>query len=382
MPGKPVCPRKRLRIASANAVPKQRLPIGPFLNLIEAGKSLETTQDSCAFGSMSKVSKVVVTDFITEPLTYERQVLGKAANIVALNAMCEADLAGQIEDAEAVMVYHYFRFTRASIERLQCCKVIVRPGVGYDGVDVAAAREHGIPVCNVPDYGTEEVADSALGMLLALGRGSHVLNSRLRRGAGPWSVEQAAPIPRLRGRNLGIIGCGRIGSAVALRAKSFGFRVWFYDPYLPDGVEKALGIHRTDSLEALLQISHLLSLHCPLTEETRGMIGARELAQLPKGAIVVNTARGGVLDTMAAIKALASGHLAGAGIDVLEQEPPLEDSPLLAAWRDPGHPAHDRLLLNPHAAFYCEEGAEEFRTKGAQEVLRALRGEPLRNVVN
>lgn len=331
---------------------------------------------------MSSLPKVVVTDFITEPLDHERRVLDGHADIMALSAMCEEDLIGRIEEADAIMVYHYFRFTRASIDRLQKCKVIVRPGVGYDGVDITAARERGIPVCNVPDYGTEEVANSAMAMALSLARGTHFLNSRLRRGLGDWNVDQAKPLHRLRGRVFGIIGCGRIGTAAALRARAFGFDVVYYDPYLPDGVEKALGIRRAQTLDDLLAQSFVVSLHCPLTDETRGMIGADEIARMPRGSLLVNTARGGVLDTAAAVDALSTGHLAGAGIDVLEQEPPPADSPVIAAWKNPEHPAHDRLLLNPHAAFHCEEGAEEFRTKGAREVLRALRGEPLRNVVN
>ena len=192
----------------------------------------------------------------------------------------------------------------------------------------------------------------------------------------------SAPIPRLRGRTFGVVGCGRIGSAAALRAKAFGFDVVFYDPYLPDGVEKALGVRRVDSFAELLQQSYVLSVHCPLTEETRGMIGAGEIAAMPEGSFLVNTARGGIVDTVAVVEALAEGKLTGAGIDVLEQEPPSSDSPVIQAWRDPEHPAHDRLILNPHTAFYCEEGCEEFRTKGAREALRALRGEPLRNVVN
>jgi D-3-phosphoglycerate dehydrogenase/C-terminal binding protein len=331
---------------------------------------------------MSSIPKVVVTDFIQEPLDHERRVLDGHAEVVALDAMSEADLEGRIEDADAVMVYHYFRFTGTSIDRLRNCKVIVRPGVGYDGVDIAAARERGIPVCNVPDYGTEEVADSALAMALSLARGTHFLNSRLQRGVGEWNVDPAKPIHRLRDRVFGIVGCGRIGTAAALRAKAFGFDVVFHDPYLPDGVEKALGVRRVRTLNELLQQSFVLSLHCPLTDETRGLIGVEEISRMPEGAILVNTARGGILDTAAAIDALTTNHLAGAGIDVLEQEPPPPDSPVLAAWKDPNHPAHDRLLLNPHSAFYCEEGAAEFRTKGAEEVLRALQDKPLRNVVN
>ncbi len=331
---------------------------------------------------MSELPCVVVTDLIPEPLECERRVLNGHAEVVALNIQHQAELAGQLDDADAVMIYHYLRLGRDEIERLRRCKVIVRPGVGYDNIDIAAARERGIPVCNVPDYGTEEVADSALAMALSLARGTHFLNSRLRRGVGAWNVDQAVPIERLRGRVFGIVGCGRIGAAAALRAKAFGFDVVIYDPPLRDGVEKTLGVRRVESLEALLRQSHILSLHCPLTPQTRGMIGAAELALLPAGAIVVNTARGGVADTAAVVAALANGHLTGAGIDVLEHEPPPEDSPVLRAWRDPHHPAHDRLLLNPHTAFYCEQGSEEFRTKGSLEVLRALHGQPLRNRVN
>ena len=331
---------------------------------------------------MSKLPRVVVTDLIPEPLECERRVLHGHAEVVALDIRRQSELNGQLDDADAVMIYHYLRLGSEQIERLRNCKVIVRPGVGYDNIDIAAARERGIPVCNVPDYGTEEVADSALAMAVSLARGTHFLNSRLRRGIGAWNVDQASPIQRLRGRVFGIVGCGRIGAAAALRAKAFGFDVVIYDPPLRDGVEKSLGVRRVDSLEVLLRQSHVVSLHCPLTSETRGMIGTAELALMPQGGILVNTARGGVVDTAAVVAALADGKLAGAGVDVLEQEPPPEDSPVLRAWRDPAHPAHDRLLLNPHSAYYCEQGSEEFRTKGALEVLRALQGRPLRNQVN
>lgn len=331
---------------------------------------------------MSQLPLVLITDLIVEPLDCERAVLDGHAEVRALNARSQADLDGHLEQADAVMIYHYLRMSRELISRLRKCRLIARPGVGYDNVDIQAARERGIPVVNVPDYGTEEVADSALGMALTLARGTHLLNSRLRRGLGPWNVEPAAPVHRLRGRVFGIVGCGRIGSAAALRAKAFGFDVLIHDPFIPDGVEKALGVRRVDTLDELLAQSHIVSAHCPLTPRTRGLLGAREIARMPRGSFLVNTARGGVVDTAAVVEALASGHLAGAGIDVLEQEPPPADSPVLRAWRDPDHPAHDRLLLNPHTAFYCEEGCVEFRTKAAREVLRALKGEPLRNVVN
>lgn len=331
---------------------------------------------------MNHLPRVIVTDLITEPLEFERRVLAGHAVVHALNARHQYELDDQLGDADAVMVYHYLRLERQQIEGMKKCRVIVRPGVGFDNIDIVAARENGIPVCNVPDYGTEEVADSAIGMALTLARGTHFLNSRLRRGIGQWNVDQAVPIHRLRGRVFGIVGCGRIGSATALRAKAFGFDVLIYDPLIRDGVEKSLGVRRVDSLEALLTQSHIVSLHCPLTPQTLGLIGADQITQMPQGSVLINTARGGVVDTVAAVEALETGHLLGAGIDVLEQEPPSEDSPVLIAWRDPSHPAHDHLLLNPHSAYYCEQGSEEFRTKGSLEVLRALQGKALRNQVN
>ncbi|HEY8505668.1 MAG TPA: C-terminal binding protein [Gemmataceae bacterium] len=326
--------------------------------------------------------QVVITDFVADDLAPEREVLGDIADVTALDATREEELAGRVEDADALMLYHNLRLTRATVERLRRCKLIVRCGVGYDNVDHAFARERGIPVANVPDYGTEEVADSAIGLTLALARGITFLNSRLRDGRPPWSYAPAAPLARLRGRVFAVVGLGRIGTAAAVRAKALGMDVAFYDPYKPDGYDKALGVRRAESLPELLGQAFVLSLHCPLTPETRGLIGDAELARMPRGSYLVNTARGAVLDTAAVPGRIASGHLAGAGIDVLPFEPPGEDDPLIRAWRDPSHPAFDRVIINPHSAFYSEEGLLDMRRKGAAACRRALLGEPLRNVVN
>lgn len=331
---------------------------------------------------MSTRHQVFITDFISNDLSIEREILGDIADVVGLNAKHESELLGKIDQADAVMMYHAIQMTSQVIERLKRCKLIVRCGVGVDNVDRVAARKHGIPVSNVPDYGTDEVADSAIGLLLSLTRGIHLLNSRLRRGEGSWSYLQAAPVHRLQGRTLGIVGLGRIGTAAALRGKALGMRVLFYDPYLPDGYDKAIGVERVESLAELLRQSFALTLHCPLTPETASLINDAAIAQMPRGSFLVNTSRGGVVEPTAVVKGLADGHLAGAGIDVLVQEPPDDDHPLLVAWRDPQHPAHDRLLLNPHSAFYSEEGLLDMRVKGSQSCRRALLGETLRNVVN
>jgi C-terminal binding protein len=331
---------------------------------------------------MSPRFRVVITDFIADDLAPERAILGDLADLEALNAFHESELAGRIDSADAVMLYHNLGLSRDTIRRLQRCKLIVRCGVGFDNVDRIAARELGIPVANVPDYGTEEVADSAVGLMLTLVRGIHLCNARLQRRLGPWSYTQAAPIHRLRGQVFGIIGLGRIGTAAALRARALGMEVLFYDPYKPDGYDKALGLRRCETLDELLAISRVVSLHCPLTDETRHLIRARELEQMPRGSFLINTARGGCVDLAALPPAIVSGRLAGAGIDVLPHEPPPDDHPLLVAWRDPSHPCFDRVILNPHSAFYSEEGLTDMRVKGAQACRRALLGEPLRNLVN
>lgn len=327
-------------------------------------------------------AEVVITDFINPPLTHEQDILGGVANVTALNAYSEDDLVGRTEQADAIMLYHFISLTEKTISRLERCKLIVRCGVGYDNVDWKFARSRGIDVANVPDYGTEEVADSAIGMMLTLARGVHYMNSRLQRGAGPWIYEQIKPTHRLRGRTFGIIGIGRIGTATALRAKALGLRVVYYDPYVPDGRDKSLGIERIESLEEMLSQSDVVSVHCPRTVETQHMLNDQTIAKMKRGSLLINTARGGVVDAHAVLRAIEGDHLWGAALDVLETEPPFPEDPLIQAWKNPDHPAYDRLIVNPHAAFYSEEGLDDMRIKGSQNCLRVLRGEPARNVVN
>lgn len=331
---------------------------------------------------MSKRLKVVVADFIKDSMAPELRILGDIADVDPRDAFAEEELLGHIEDADAVMLYHHLSMTRLTIERLQHCKLIVRCGVGFDNVDHAYARTRGIAVGNIPDYGTEDVADTAIGMMMSLARGITFLNSRLRAKAGAWHYSQAIPLHRLRGRVFGVVGLGRIGTAAALRAKAMGMDVVFYDPYKPSGYDKAVGIRRVEQLDDLLAQSQVLSLHCPLTEETRHLIDAAALAKMPSGAYLINTARGDVVDTAAIPAAIENGQLAGAGIDVLLHEPPADDEPLVAAWRNPEHPAHHRVLLNPHSAFYSEEGLMDMRVKGSEACRKAITGQPIPNVIN
>ena len=212
--------------------------------------------------------RVILTDMIEDDLGPERGVFGDHAEVVAIKAKEEIDLFGHIEDADGLLIYNV-PFTAACIERLTKCKAMVRCGVGYDNIDGAFARSRGIPLANVPDYGTEEVADSAIGLMLSLTRGIHVTNSRLQRKLGPWFYKQVKPLNRLRGRVYGVVGLGRIGTAAAIRAKALGMDVAFCDPYAVDGLDKALGIRRVEKLPDLLRQAHVISVHTPLTPKTQ-----------------------------------------------------------------------------------------------------------------
>jgi phosphoglycerate dehydrogenase-like enzyme len=312
---------------------------------------------------------VVVTDAVAESGA-ETRVLDGVADLKLLQTDDESVVAEGAADADVLLVFHTIKIGERTISRLGRCKGIVRCGVGYDNVDIHAAGARGIVVCNVPDYGAEEVADHALMLLLAVARRLLPAHQALRDGT--WDTTLVFGAPRLRGQTLGLVGCGRIGMAMALRARALGMRVVVYDPYRPDGLDKALGVERVYSLEELLPQAQFLSLHCPLTRETRHILNARTLALLPEGAYVVNTARGPCVDLPALAEALDGGRVAAAGLDVFEREP-LDDERIRR---------HPRVVLTPHAAFYSAEGWIEMRTKGALEGRRLLLGEAVRNPVN
>jgi lactate dehydrogenase-like 2-hydroxyacid dehydrogenase len=263
------------------------------------------------------------------------------------------------------------------------CKIIVTPKVGYDNFDLGVWGNAGVPVCNVPDYGTEDVADHALGLLLALVRGVGRYEQALR--ADPvvgWKPTEQPLAKRLRGAQMGIVGLGRIGTAMALRCKAFGMDVGFYDPYRDNGVDLALGVRRYASLAALFGAADFVSLHLPLTAETRNLINAEVLATARPGLVLVNAARGEVLDLEALAGALKNGSVGGAGLDVLPEEPLNPAEPLLAAWRRQEAWLEHRLLVTPHAGFYTPESMRDMRSKGIEVALRYLAGGRLENCVN
>jgi phosphoglycerate dehydrogenase-like enzyme len=285
---------------------------------------------------------------------------------------------------DGLVIWHEAPVDEAFLARLDRCRIIVRAGVGFDHVDLAAAERAGIPVCNTPDYGTSEVADHAIAMMLALRRGIVSYQSELEKDPQAGFDYLRAPlVRRLRGRTFGVVGLGRIGTAASLRARAFGMRVLVYDPYLPRGAEIALDVSRAESLTTLLEESDVVSLHCPLTEETRGMIDSTALASMRSDAILVNTARGAIVDVPALLDALRSGAVAGAALDVLPIEPPRRDEPVSVALRDlAACGLAGRLIVTPHAAWSSPESVEDARRLSVETALTYLRGGGLRNLVN
>ena len=314
----------------------------------------------------------------------ERRIYGPDVRIIvprsstSLADIPDADCAA----AEGLMILRY-KVTAKDLERFPKLRAICRMGVGYDNLDRVAAAERQIMIQNVPDYGTTEVADHAMALALSLRRGL-LMHHETQRANPPaaWRYIDDPLVRRSSVQTFGIVGMGRIATAVALRAKAFGFRVVFFDPYLPNGVELGLGIQRAATLSELLSQTDTLSVHTPLTRETRGLLGLKELSLLPKGAVVVNTARGPIIDIDALATLLKSGHLSGVGLDVVPVEPPVEPVPeLIRAYRAREEWTLGRLIITPHSAFYTPQAWDDIRSKSAETMRAALLGPRPQNVI-
>jgi D-3-phosphoglycerate dehydrogenase len=312
----------------------------------------------------------------------ERRILGQDVEVNWYGLIKPKEYVSILKDVDAVIVRPGTQFSKEMVLALEKARVIVSLGVGYDHISIDTAREKGIPVCNVPDYGTEEVADSTVAMLLAHQRKIFLFRHHINSNPISWDWRINKPITRTRQMQVGIIGLGRIGMAVAIRLKAFGYTIGFYDPYLPRGVEKALGLNRFHKMEPLLTSSDILSTHTPLTEETRGMIDERFLELLKPRAILINTARGGIFKNAD----ILFNHFKNRsefriGSDVWPDEPPT-NHPLLDVWKNRESWLGDRLILCPHSAFYSEEAVCEIRSFAAEVVKSVLSGGKPYNIVN
>jgi phosphoglycerate dehydrogenase-like enzyme len=323
-------------------------------------------------GTLYKVALLDTTIANAMETKIETETLAGCAAIERFQVASETELPERVfTESDAIIIWHQVKLSAASIQKLQKCRIIMRNGVGFDNVDIKAAGERGIPVCNVTDYGVEEVADHTLAFALALLRNLLSYHTQTAAGGWDWKIGETV-LRRFRDRTFGIIGLGRIGTAVALRAKAFNFKVLFHDPYLSAGVEKAVGIARADTLDELLRQSEIISLHCPLTDETRGMIGPAQFALMRPGVFIINTARGGIVDQAELKTALKSGKVAGAAMDVSAPEPPV-DAELLAM---------PNMLFTPHAAFYSQESFVECRRNSARVVRQYFETGKIWNLVN
>jgi len=323
------------------------------------------------------VSKVILypdVQFEGEP-SIEAAIAGTAYSLRVsrggdLSSFSPEDFA----NAVALVCYHEIAITRELLNRLPNLKVVVRAGVGFDNIDIEAAGALGVAVCNTPDYGTTDVADHAIALTLALTRGVVRYNDLIRQDPSDgWNFRLGATVRRSSTLTFGIVGLGRIGTATALRAKALGMRVLFYDPGLSTGTELALGLERAKSLQDLLAVSDVLSLHTPLNDTTRGMISRDAFSQIKPGAFVINTARGGVLDLGALHEALRDQKISAAALDVAEIEPLPASHPLMADWLANQHDLRERLIFTPHAAFYSPSSLIDLRSKSAKTAVNYLR---------
>lgn len=316
--------------------------------------------------------KVLVTDHTFDPLDVEQRILEPLGAVLdARQCMTAEQLLPLVADADAVLT-QFSPVNAQVIAAMKKARVIVRYGIGVDNVDLMAAKERGIPVCNVPDYCIDEVADHTLAFILAVTR--QVVANCLGVRGGRWGL--AVPLSEmktLRDLTVGVVGFGRIGRAVVQRLLPFGGGIHVFDPAVNPKEIEAGGASAAASLDELLPRSDVLTLHCPSTAQTRGMLSAAKLATMKRGSILINLARGDLVDTDALVAALQSGHLAAAALDVCDPEPIPPDHPLL---RMPN------VILAAHVASASVRAVRTLRETAAGLVARRLRGEALPNIVN
>lgn len=314
--------------------------------------------------------KVVITDYEYQDVEKERKIL-KAAGIVLDECQCRTEqaLIDACREADGVIV-QYCAITERVIRAMERCRVIIKYGIGVNNIDVDAASAKGIYVCNVPDYGVDEVSNHAIAMMLALSRGLKSLNESLTSGA--WGYAPVVPLHRMAGSTLGLVGLGRIPSLVAKKMAGFGLRILAYDPFARPEAARELGVELVE-FDTLVAESDYISIHCPLTPRTQGLFGPETFRRMKSTAILVNTARGPVIQQQALEEALRTGELAGAGLDVYEQEPLPKDSPLLHM---------SNVICTPHCAWYTEEAVTAVQEKAAQEAANVLTGHAPWHAVN
>ncbi len=314
----------------------------------------------------------------------ERAISGDDVEFAIFNERDPGKISSKIwSDCQALVTGLSMPIDAQVISRLVKCKIIARLGVGYDMIDIAAAGNAGIAVCNVPDYGTNEVADHAIALLLSFTRGIPQYTETYRTDPDKgWDYKITPAMTRMTGKCFGIIGLGRRGTAAAMRAKGFGMDVMAYDPFVPYGQELALNVERAYNLDELLRTADFISIHTPATELTYHLINQDTVSKMKPGVIIVNTARGPICDLDAIYNGLKSGQIGAAGLDVFDPEPPDVNHPLMLAWRGREAWLEGRFAATPHAAFFSPTSSKILREKALQTCLDYLKRNELRNCVN
>ena len=311
--------------------------------------------------------RVAITDCDHGSIEEEKEEFSQiGAELILAQVQGEKDLIRFCKDADGLL-NQYALLTRKVLESLPKCKAISRYGVGVDSVDLKAATDLGIIVANVPDYCMDEVASQTVAMILTLTRKTAFFDRKVK--SGEWNFHLGIPIYRIKGKTLGLIGCGKIGLEVARRISAFGVKVITYDPYL----EKPPQEIELKDFDTVLKESDFISIHCPLNDSTRHLIGEKEFKKMEKKPLLINTSRGPIVDERALIQALGEGLLSGAGLDVLEKEPPDSQSPLLKM---------ENVVLSPHVGFYSVESISELKRRTAKNVSDVLKGKWPGSVVN
>lgn len=343
-----------------------------WLRLVR-GSDLRRRTTQAFFGwpeqSLLVMAKAVITDHELPNLDIEREIAAEYdAEIVEAQAETPEEVIDAADGADGLIVT-YAPITDEVFEALDDLKVVARFGIGVDNVDVESATEHGVTVVNVPDYCRDEVPEHTLALIMACERRVRMYDAAIRNGT--WDWKEGKPIHRLRGQTLGLVGFGMIPRSLIEKTRALGFEYIGYDPYVSEEEFAENGVEKV-SFETLLDRSDIVSVHAPLTEETQDLFDADAFARMSEQATLVNTARGGLVDTDALAEALQNGEIAAAGLDVLPEEPP-EDSPLVEC---------ENAVLTPHAAFYSEESIEVLRRSAAEGVFDVLSGSEIDNVVN
>lgn len=325
-------------------------------------------------------TKIIITDVISDKGIIEKKVFGKKYSVEVCNAKNISDInEGVLSSAVGILAFDTLQFDKKTIIKLKKCKALVRVGVGFDNIDLKFAKKSGIAVCNVPDYGVDEVADYALMSIMLSNRNFFTYFENTKKKI--W-IRKSKNCLRLEGSTLGIIGLGRIGSALAIRAKALKMKVIFYDPYVENGKDKVINVKRVNSLEEIAKRSNFVSLHCPLTKETENIIDKKFFKLANKNLILVNSARGKNVNLDDLELAIKKGIVKTAILDVLPEEPINQNYNILKDYLLQKSYLKNKLIITPHSAFFSNKSITEIRKKAAQEAKKVIESNYSLNCVN